>query len=429
MGENKKREKNMGKWKLYTPDGTGDKLFGECYTKRRLEEMLRKQFAADGYLEIETPTIEFLDVFMNGRELISQEKMLKLFDRDGRILVLRPDATIPAARLAATKLKDDGFPRKLFYIGNIFRTGSEIEFTQAGVELLGSEAPEADAEVIAQAAEALKNAGLENFQIDIGQVGFFKGIMEETGLSEDEIEQIRTLIDAKDFVGIEVLVKSHEIDDYLKKLIFDMPRLFGPASILDGLDRSKLNKAALDAIDNLRNVIAILNEYGLEKYISVDLGIVQSLNYYTGTIFKGFTYGVGSPVLSGGRYDGLVERFGRKSPATGFSLSVNVLMAALEGQKIEMPGPEIDSLVAYTQSARASAIKVGRVLRKEGLVIDILPGPIDSDGACECADKRGIGGVVYLGEKNQIRIYDRKAGTVVETTTEKMGAGGKEPSK
>jgi ATP phosphoribosyltransferase regulatory subunit len=310
-----------------------------------------------------------------------------------------------------------------------------MEFTQAGVELLGSTAPEADAEVIAQAAEALKNVGIENFQIDIGQVGFFKGIMQETGLSEDEIEQIRTLIDTKDFVGIELLVKSHTIDDYLKKLIFEMPRLFGPPAILDKLDKSKLNKVSLEAIDNLKKIIAVLHDYGFEKYVSVDLGLVQSLNYYTGTIFKGFTYGVGSPVLSGGRYDGLLEQFGRKCPATGFSLSVNDLVSALDGQKIELPKPEIDSLVAYSRGSRAAAFTICRILRKEGLAIDIFPGPVEREASLDYADKRGIGGVVYLGEINRITIYDRAKGTSTETTLEKISRSvgadpaGKEPVK
>lgn len=170
----------MRRWSIYTPEGMQDILFEHCYFKRSLENDIRQLFIHSGYKEIETPTVEFYDVFSGEQNLIPQEDMFKFTDSQGRILVLKPDMTIPIARVAATKLKENVWPAKIFYVGNTFSFselggGKQKEYTQAGVEVLGVNSPEADAELIALAIQALKLAGIEEFQIDIGQVDFSEG--------------------------------------------------------------------------------------------------------------------------------------------------------------------------------------------------------------------------------------------------------------
>ncbi|NMA65151.1 MAG: ATP phosphoribosyltransferase regulatory subunit, partial [Clostridiaceae bacterium] len=216
----------MKKWNLYTPEGVQDILFSSCVFKRQLEDRVRMAFRLNGYMELETPTIEFYDVFTGDSGLIRQESMYKFCDSKGRLLVLRPDITVPVARIAATKLKDDDFPIKCCYIGNTFSFdelggGRQNEFTQAGCEILGASSPEADAEVVAMAIHAIKTTGIDEFQIDIGQVEFFKGLMEESGLEKDEIEEVRELIDLKDFVGVEQVMDRHKVKKELKTLILD----------------------------------------------------------------------------------------------------------------------------------------------------------------------------------------------------------------
>ena len=211
----------MRKWNIYTPEGMQDILFEGCYVKRNLENQLRMLFLRSGYRELETPSVEFYDVFSGEQSLIPQEGMFKFSDQQGRILVLRPDMTIPIARIAATKMKENLWPVKCCYIGNTFSYnelggGKQKEYTQAGVEILGIKRPEADAELIALAIKALQIAGIEEFQIDIGQVDFFRGLMEQSGLSAMEAEEIRELIDTKDFVGVEQLVNRQPISQDLK---------------------------------------------------------------------------------------------------------------------------------------------------------------------------------------------------------------------
>lgn len=350
----------MKKWNIYTPEGVQDILFESCRQKRLLESKIRKAFKLNGYKEIETPTLEFYDTFGGERGLIKQESMYKFCDSKGRLLVLRPDLTVPVARIAATKLKDEVLPLKCCYIGNTFSFdelggGRQNEFTQAGCELLGINSPEADAEVVAMAIEAVRATGIDEFQIDIGQVGFFKGLMEESGLSDDEIEEVREFIDQKNLVGVEQVMDRHKVKEALKRIILNLPRLFGSKNILQKISYDDIGKEPTKAIENIKAVLEILEDRNLAQYVSLDLGMVQSLNYYTGIVFRGYTYGVGFPILSGGRYDKLVSKFGRDCEATGFSLGINMVMMALESQKKRFEKESGGVFVTYENNARKLA--------------------------------------------------------------------------
>lgn len=401
----------MAKWKIYTPEGVQDLLTNECYVKRNLEEKIRRLFRSSGFYEVETPIVEFYDAFLAEDGITAQETMFKFFDQQGRILVLRPEITIPIARIAATKFKDVKHPLRFCYIGNAYNYkelggGKLKEFTQAGIELLGINSPEADAEIIATAINAVKVSGLEKFQIEIGQVDFFKGLMEETGLSPEEIEQIRILIDRKDYLSVEELVNTHNIRGDLKELVLSLPRLFGSLDVIETAEKYSLNKKSINALENLRKVLSILEDYGLSNYVSIDLGMVQNLNYYTGIIFRGFTYGAGFPILSGGRYDKLVEKFGKVSPATGFSLGINMIMMALERQKIASEKPSIDCLVSYKEEGRKTAFKVCQSLRDQGLIVEIDVTGKDFAFVKEYARSKEVGGIIQVLDDQRMKLHN-----------------------
>ncbi|NSW91051.1 MAG: ATP phosphoribosyltransferase regulatory subunit [Firmicutes bacterium] len=411
----------MTKWKIYTPDGVQDILFEDCYIKRNIEDNIREVFRKCGYFEIETPTLEFYDTFSIDEDSIPQEAMFKFFDQQGRILVLRPDLTIPVARVAATKYKDSEYPLRFSYIGNTFRYnesggGRQKEFTQAGVELLGLKTPESDAEVIVTAISALKATGLKNFQVDIGQVDFFKGLMEETGLPMHYVDQMRQLIDRKDFIGMEEIVNRCNISPNLKELVLDLPRLFGTVEVIDRVEKTVSGQHTLYALDYLRRILEILEDCGLKEYVSVDLGMVQGLNYYTGVIFRGFTHGVGFPVLSGGRYDNLVEKFGERCPATGFSIGINLVMSALERQKVYVEKPAVDSLVCYRREGRKTAFGICEELRKQGLVIEMDINMAGIDKACTYAQAKGIGGIIHVLDNENVEVYNFETGEVLKVS-------------
>jgi len=415
----------MSKWKIYTPDGVQDILFKECYAKREMENKLRNTFRSYGYYEIETPTIEFFDVFSSEIEHFPQESMIKFFDQKGRILVLRPDITVPVARITATKNRDVQLPIKYSYIGNVFRFnevggGRQNEFTQAGVELLGDYSSESDAEIIAVAIKALKAAGLENFQIDIGQVEFFKGLADEAGFSSKDVDKISKLIDKKDFVGVEEIVSRYEMSNELRELILKLPGLFGSIEVMEKLKLATTNSRSLAALENIKEVIGILSDYGYSKYISVDLGMLKGLNYDTGIIFRGFTNGVGFPILSGGRYDSLTSSFGRDCPATGFSLCINMLMAALEKTEIPLEKPSVDSLICYKKSNRKNAIEIAETLRTQTLNIETFLLREDEEQGINYAVSKQIGGVIFIEDNGKITIHDLVNNTINETRYEDL---------
>lgn len=320
-------------WKLYIPDGAQDILLGECARKRKTENAILAAFEKAGFSEIATPTMEFYDSFSGQRDIIPEENMIKLIDEHGRIVVLRPDLTVPCARVAATKLRDVR-PLKVCYCRKVFRSKKDRhldlkEITQAGCEIFGRSEAAADAELIATAVEALKAAGLRDFTIELGQVKYFKGLMNETELPFEEKDGLRHLIDKKDFLGLEQRVAALGIEGDLKKAINELPALYGGVEILERLRDYRFGGKAKEAITNLSEVVEILKARGYERYLALDLGMVSELSYYTGVIFRGFVPGLGTPILSGGRYDHLVEKFGDAAPATGFSVHIDYLIEAL----------------------------------------------------------------------------------------------------
>jgi len=416
----------MSKWKLHTPEGVQDILINECMIKRDIESRILYTFQSYGYYEVQPPTFEFYDVFAGESGLIEQETMFKFFDHQGRILVLRPDITTPIARIIATKYQEITPPVRLCYIGNAYRydepyQGARLrEFTQAGIELIGVSSPEADAEVIAVTINSLLTAGLKDFQIDIGQVAFFKGLMEQTGLAEDDIEKLRVLIDSKNSLGIEELLQGYNISPELKEMIISLPSLFGGIDVIEKAEKATVNEISKQALQNLRDVYNILLDYGLEKYISIDLGMVQSINYYTGIIFKGFTHGLGFPVCAGGRYDNLISEFGKNLPATGVAIGINRLLSALDRQKAEFNIWHVDSLISYNEEGRKIAFQIADELRRQGLSIEITLGNHAMDEIIAYAKKNKVDGIIKVLNSNDIELYNLITGDKTATTVSKL---------
>lgn len=412
-------------YKKHTVEGSQDFLFKECFIKKSIEEKLKTMYKLHGYFEIETPTMEFYDVFAEDRDIISTETMFKFYDQLGRILVLRPDMTVPIARVAATKLREENCPLRISYSGKMFRFreagfGGQKELSQLGTELLGVLSPEADAEIISMAINSLLAAGFDNFQIDIGQVEFFKGLMENGEFTEGEIEAIRSLIDKKDMLGVEQILKKHEIGDDLKEIILNLPSFFGNIDIIEKIKAMKLNKNSFEAICYLEKVVNLIKDNGLERYITIDLGMVQKLNYYTGVIFKGFTYGVGFPILSGGRYDTLIGKFGNDCPAVGFSINIDMVMEALQRQSIELPEPKIDVLLGCKNEIRGKALILAKILREKGFIVetDILNSTYED--LKQSAESRKINTVIYVKDKDIVEVCEKEKNDCIKNAVSQM---------
>ena len=357
--------------RLQIPTGMQDTLPGECARKRRLEQEVRRLFFLSGYQEVETPILEYYDALDDPTYGYRPEHVWKTFDSRGRVLALRPDSTIPSVRLAAGRLREEALPLRLCYVQSANRYVSDslsllCEETQAGVELMGESSPMADAEVIALAIEALRGAGLKDFQIELGQAGFFDGFMQETGLTPEQSAVLRELTEQKNTLGMQLYLEKLDVHQDVTRRLMRLPRLYGGTEVLDEAEALTAHPLCREAIAGLRSIIGYLTEYGCASYLTIDLGMVHQANYYSGTIFRGMTADLGQPLLSGGRYDGLPARFGRALPATGFALSLKLLLMALERQGASFKPPMPDELVGFAPGCLCQAVEYAESRRAEG---------------------------------------------------------------
>ncbi len=313
-----------------TPEGTRDRLFSECRDRRAVQDALTGLFAARGYDEVCTPEMEYYDLFVQSGNPISQESMLKIIDRSGRIMVMRPDCTTPIARVAATKLRDAPLPQRLYYNETVFRSGvahrgGSSEVAQCGVELLGAGDIEADVEIIALAAEGLRATTKHGFHMELGHAGLFRDMAAQLAMPQADVERMRGLVEGKSYAALGDLLApygGHPAARFLSRL----SGLFGGQEVLAEAE------ALVGAREELRYLKALyekLSALGYGAEIGFDLGLVHQIDYYTGVIFRGYTAGVGAPVVSGGRYDNLLGAFGRPAPAIGFAVDVDAVAGCL----------------------------------------------------------------------------------------------------
>ena len=362
---------------LHTPEGVRDIYRDECLKKIAVQDGIKKVFHLFGYEDIETPTFEFFDIFNKERGSVTTQEMFKLFDRDNNTLVLRPDMTPAIARCVAKYFMDSQAPLRLCYRARTFINNSSYqgrlkETTQTGAEMIGEDSPEADAEMIAMVVTALKSAGLKEFQVELGQVEFFRGLADEAGLDEEAQEELRGLIENKNFFGVEELLEERPMRPEVKELLSRLPQLFGSLTDISQLRALTDNERALKAIDRLEKVQEILKAYGVSDYISYDLGMLSKYKYYTGIIFKAYTYGTGDYIVTGGRYDKLLVQFGTDRPAVGFAIVIDRLLQALSRQKIQIPVAPVTTAVLYEPASWEKAIRLASHLRANGMGVQVI---------------------------------------------------------
>ncbi|MCI9502053.1 MAG: ATP phosphoribosyltransferase regulatory subunit [Hungatella sp.] len=355
---------------LHTPEGVRDIYDRECARKLAIQEKISHIFHLYGYEDIETPTFEYFDIFNKERGSVTSQEMFKFFDRDNNTLVLRPDMTPAIARCVGKYFFEETVPVRLCYRERTFTNnssyqGRQKEITQTGVELIGDDASTADAEVIAMVIEALKASGLKEFQVELGQVEFFRGLTEEAGMDQETRETLRELIENKNYFGVEELISRQRISDSLGTMFLRLPELFGTLDQLGQVKAMVTNERSRKAIERLEKIQAILESYGLADYVSYDLGMLSKYQYYTGIIFKAYTYGTGEYIVNGGRYDKLLVQFGKDVPAVGFAIIIDQLMLALARQKVEIAAEPTAAMVLYDPRVQEQAVKMARELRNQ----------------------------------------------------------------
>lgn len=357
--------------KYITPEGTRDIVLDECAIKRMLQKNIEDVLDKWGYDEIITPTIEFYDTINSGFEALREEELYKFFDNKGKIMALRPDMTIPIARVVASKFKEVKQSLRFRYCANVFRVheslgGKKNEYTDCGVEFIGEKDENSDLEILVTALDVLKVLEKYKYKLEVGNIKFFNSAVEELNLDYDEKMKLSQLIDRKSLQELEEYLESLNLEEKYKTLFLKLPWLFGGKEILKEGRKYCFNNEMSESIDYLENISKELDQLGYGDLAYYDLGMVPTVNYYTGITFRGYVEGVGTTVLSGGRYDKLLSTFGEDRPAVGFSINLDSVLDIIKDEKIQK---RETYTVYYNKANEVKAFKKSNELRESGYIV------------------------------------------------------------
>lgn len=383
------------------------------------------QMAEWGYREITTPTLEYLDVLIRGEGSEAGDRLFKLIDRSGELLALRPEMTTPVARLVATRLREEPLPLRLAYAGQVFR-GREVgsgrlrEFPQVGCELIGSSTLEADAEIVALAVEALAAAGIAQYSLSLGHVGVLRAILAGLNLPEQAAAGVRALLYQKDFVGIRDLLDRAHAPVRIVDALAALPTLRGPSALAEAR-RLVDTPEVQDVLRDLEELEGVLRAYGVGEAVTIDLSIIRDFDYYTGIVFEGHTTALGVPLLGGGRYDRLLERYGVSYPATGFAVRIERVLAAAPSND-DRWAPDV--VIAFAPGSRNDALACARMLRRRDLSVTMEVLGRSWDEVAREGLARGAGRVVLVsrgeatvreddGRERRVALADLLSGRAV----------------
>lgn len=410
MGQDRYMEwDSSGSGLLHTPGGVKDTYGVLCANKLKVQDAVHNVLRSYGFRDIQTPTFEYFDIFNKERGTVASKEMFKFFDRGNNTLVLRPDMTPPIARCVAKYYKDEHMQLRLCYIGNTFVNtdkykGKLQEVTQAGAELFNDGSSDADAEMVALTAECLLKSGLKEFQIEAGHAGFFNGLAEEAGFSEKDTAKLRSLIESKNFFGVEDLLDNLTVSKELKEIFLKLPDMLNNLDeAIDFVKARSKSETVYKAMERLKKLESIIQSYGFGDYVTIDLSMLSNYNYYTGVIFRAYTYGNGEAVATGGRYDGLVSQFGKETPAIGLAIVIDQLMTALSRQKLLDTDIVQGIIILYPQSLRDVALKNAEEMRSKGKIVQLVrkSSAVPLEEYKEYAKRMGIERILYLKPEDE----------------------------
>ena len=394
---------------LHTPEGVRDIYNVECGKKLALENRLKKTLHLFGYHDIQTPTFEYFDVFRKEIGTIPSKDLYKFFDKEGNTLVLRPDITPSIARVAATLFGEEDLPIRLCYTGNTFinhsnNQGRLREVTQMGAELIGDDSVEADAEMLAMVIESMQAIGLKEFQLSVGHLGFFQSLIEDAALDEEARERVVELINNRNYFGVEEYLDSIMVKRSSKEAFAALGNLVGSVEVLAKAKNIAPNSSGIMAVKRLEKIYDILALYGVEKFVTFDLSMTGNYGYYTGIIFRGYTFGTGDEVVKGGRYDHLLEKFGKTSASIGFAIVIDELMNALIRQKIRIVYTRKNAIILYDESRARDAIRLAKDFRAKAKNTELI----------EKSPEKGLEDYIRFGKEYYAGslVYIKKSGEI-----------------
>jgi ATP phosphoribosyltransferase regulatory subunit len=399
--------------RLHTPKGTRDYLPDEVKQYRYIEDKLKETFELWNYKEVRSPTIEFVETLSTGVGPELVDAMFKFQDFDGKILALRAEMTAPVARIVTTRMLSIPEPIRLFYLTNVFRYSQsylkrEREFLQAGVELVGCNTPETDAEILALLVSSLKRVGLKEVRIDLGHASLLKDLLDAAGLEKEERGDIQNLLSCRDAASLKKFMEENDFPSELREAFLQLSccrRLSEVTSV--SLSSSKYEKANKN-LESILELQEILVDYGIDDVVFFDFSLTKKIEYYSGMVFEASVPNMGLPLGGGGRYDNFIEKFGKlKLPATGFALEIGKLLQALTSQGFKFP-KEKKPKVVVTSKFRKTAVEAVKALREAGFVASLEVARRDVEKTKEYGKIVGADYVVSVGSslKFPVTVYD-----------------------
>jgi ATP phosphoribosyltransferase regulatory subunit len=347
------------------------------------QEAILAEMRSWGYRFVVTPTLESDEVLSLGLGPEQRRKLFKFADSDGSLLAIVGEKTVPVARLAAGGLRGTPLPLRLCYAASVLandagRFSNRRETHQAGAELIGAAGPVADAEVIALAVRCLDAAGLGRYQVDVGHSESFHGLLAGLRLDPEVEVGVKRALAAHDFVALEKLLGSTPLRSAEQELLLRFPALRGGLEILDAAAGLVGNRRSAVALEELRRVYELLGAHGLGGFVNLDLGAIRDFDYYTGVTFEAYGPDLGRPLAAGGRYDQLLERFGRPAPATGFVVHLDLVAEAISRSGRRPALPQLDAAICWTSAGLPAALRLASSLRLFGMraVVDSEPRPL-----------------------------------------------------
>ena len=411
---------------LHTPEGVRDIYNVECGKKLALENRLKKTLHLFGYHDIQTPTFEYFDVFRKEIGTIPSKDLYKFFDKEGNTLVLRPDITPSIARVAATLFGEEDLPIRLCYTGNTFinhsnNQGRLREVTQMGAELIGDDSVEADAEMLVMVIESMLAIGLKEFQLSVGHLGFFQSLIEDAALDEEAQERVVELINNRNYFGVEEYLESIMVKRSSKEAFAALGNLVGGVEVLAKAKNIAPNSSGIMAVKRLEKIYDILALYGVEKFVTFDLSMTGNYGYYTGIIFRGYTFGTGDAVVKGGRYDHLLEKFGKTSASIGFAIVIDELMNALIRQKIRIVYTRKNAIILYDESRARDAIRLAKDFRAKAKNTELIKKSPEKglEDYIRFGKEYYAGSLVYIKKSGEITMVNLVTGERKEVNNNK----------
>jgi len=365
-----------------TPRGFKDVLPQEARWRENITNSVKQSLSSWGYAPIETPTLEVLEVLEQGG--VMGKKPFRLFDTDNELLVLRPDVTLPVARMVASRLDATALPLRFRYVQRVFREEESLkavarEYTQIGIESIGMSGPAADAEVVLLLIEALEASGLCDFTVSICTVGVLREllacVMAAGDVDERWCDQMIAAYHASNLVEIELLASDERVDSRYRDALRLLGTINGGKEAIEAVRALVGPLGCLDGLEDLALTWAILEGLGRADRVRIDFSVMSTFDYYTGLVIEAYAPGVGTSIGSGGRYDRMLEAYGKSAPAAGFAFCLESVMhallaqgcsdtisAALRARRVELSLPQMD-VEDFDGTVRATVATFSEAIR------------------------------------------------------------------